>query len=311
MRILGFMIVRDEADVVELTIRHHLALFDGIAIIDHGSTDGTSDILAALRSEGLPVFVTPDDNPRYRQRAMINALLRHAMLTAQFDWAFIVDADEFLVARDREDLERTLADCPRDRHLVLDWPTIVPPFDAGAPLAQRLRASRRVNDRGHTLGKVAVPREVLGLPGVEVVTGQHALEVVAGSIRLPPALPVAPERLELAHVPIRSADQFTVKFASGWLATVAQEHKRPVFNVQWRDAFDAIAAGEPVDERLMTAFAANYGIPRDRWREDIDRLLVPAAPFLLAEETRYDALGRPPGLGRMLKHAERLLIARR
>jgi len=311
MRILGFMLVRDEADVIELTIRHHLALFDGIAIIDHGSTDGTSEILAALKAEGLPLFVTPVGNPRYRRREMINELVHHAVLTATFDWAFIVDADEFLVAKDRAALERTLADCPRDRHVILDRPTVVPLFGSDAPLAQRLRTSRRVNDRGHGFGKVAIPREVLALPGVEVAVGQHHLEAATTSTVLLPGHPVAPDRLELAHVPIRSADHFRVKFLSGWLSIVAQEHKRPAFGVQWRDAFDSIVAGEPIDVAMMTAFAADNGIPRGHWRDDVEPLLVPMRPFLLAEETRHDELARPLGIGRVLKFAERLLTTPR
>jgi hypothetical protein len=32
------MVVRDECDIIELAVRHNLALLDGIAIIDHGST---------------------------------------------------------------------------------------------------------------------------------------------------------------------------------------------------------------------------------------------------------------------------------
>ena len=36
MRALGCMVVRDECDIIELAVRHNLALLDGIAIIHHG-----------------------------------------------------------------------------------------------------------------------------------------------------------------------------------------------------------------------------------------------------------------------------------
>lgn len=311
MRILGFMLVRDEADVIELTIRHHLALLDGIAVLDHASTDGTSEILAALKAEGLPLFLSRDDNPRYRQVEMINRLVRHAVLTTEFDWAVPFDADEFLSVPDRAALERVLGGCPPDRPAILDWPTVVPDFGSAAPLAERLARARRLSDPGHAFRKILAARELLVQPGVSIAMGQHALDRMGGPSGGIPPHAVDPRALELLHVPIRSTAQFVAKFTTGWLSLVAQERRRPNFCIQWRDAFDAIAAGRPIDPATLTAFAANYGIQRDRWRDDPERLLVPQPPFLHAVETRYDALARPLGLASVLKHAERLLIAPR
>ena len=310
MRALGCMVVRDECDIIELAVRHNLALLDGIAIIDHGSTDGTSEILAALAAEGLPVFVTPDRNPKFRQKAMINALVRNAIWMSAADWIFAIDADEFIVARDRADLERTLASLPRDRPTILEWPTYVPSFDPDIPLSSRLLRARRVIDPGHAHKKLAVPRAVLTAPGVEFDTGQHKLESIGAGTPLPLGQPVERDRLSLAHVPIRSAAQFAVKAVSGWLSIVAQERRRPAFSHQWRDAFDAIVAGQPVDGAMLTAFAVNYGVQRPGWREG-SGLLEDAPPFLLAGEVRYTALARPLGLVDLLKLAERLLTVPR
>ena len=40
--------LRNEADVVESFVRHNLSLLDGLLVVDHGSSDGTSEILDAL-----------------------------------------------------------------------------------------------------------------------------------------------------------------------------------------------------------------------------------------------------------------------
>jgi hypothetical protein len=64
-------VVRNEADIIEVFVRHHAKLFDKLFIIDHRSTDGTSDILRALAKEGLPVEVTQGDAPYHAQGEVI------------------------------------------------------------------------------------------------------------------------------------------------------------------------------------------------------------------------------------------------
>lgn len=310
MRILGFMIVRDEADIIETTIRHNLVLLDELRVVDHGSTDGTSEILAALAAEGLPLRVTNDANPRFRQTAMTNSLVRQTLWGTPVDWIVPIDADEFLAAHDRADLERTLGGFPRDRPSLLAWPTCIPSFDAQVPLVERLAHPRRVTDPGHAFRKVVVPRAVLELRGVEIDNGNHGLAASVPGTTVPAGFPVPREQLAMIHVPIRSADQFLVKCATGWLSVVAQERRRPSYSFHWRDAFDAIVAGVSVDDAMLTAAAVNYGIPRAAWR-DVAGLVEDAPPFLLASEVRYAHLARPSGIGRVLKHAERLLTAPR
>jgi len=305
------MIVRDEADIVELTMRHNLALLDGIAVVDHGSTDGTSEILAALAAERLPIFVTPDANPRFRQKAMINPLVRHAVMTTDVDWIFVIDADEFIAARSRVDLESTLRGLPTDRHAILAWPTRVPvSFDASVSLAERLDRTRRVVNPGQRHAKMALPRQVLLRSGIEIGAGQHELEAMRPDLAVAPGHPLPESELSIAHVPIRTSDQYIRKCAAGWLSVVAQERRRVYHTVQWRDAFDAYVAGEPFDDAMLTAAAINYGIPRESWGDYTGRL-EDAPPFLLAHEERYRGLARKRGPGALLKHAERLLTAPR
>jgi hypothetical protein len=48
MRLFGVMMVRNEADIIEASVRHNLSVLDGLVVIDHGSFDATADILVAL-----------------------------------------------------------------------------------------------------------------------------------------------------------------------------------------------------------------------------------------------------------------------
>jgi glycosyltransferase involved in cell wall biosynthesis len=52
MKLFGAAMLRNEADIVESFVRHNLSLLDGLLVVDHGSSDGTSEILDALVTEG-------------------------------------------------------------------------------------------------------------------------------------------------------------------------------------------------------------------------------------------------------------------
>lgn len=310
MRLLGLGIVRDEADIIELMVRHNLAFLDGLALIDHVSTDGTSDILAALAREGLPLSVTQDTNPKFRQRALNNSLLRHWVHQGGFDWFFVIDADEFIAAPSREALHRTLAALPTDRAGRLEWPTYVPDFDVRRPLADRLAEPRKVADPGHRFRKLALPRQLLAQPGLEVNFGQHLLESTRPGVAIPEPVPIPEDELALAHVPIRSIEQFTLKVATNWLSLVAHERRRVAEGAQWREAFDLMSAGVPLDIPRIEHYLVNYSVPPADWR-DAEGRLVPAARFLQPVEERYGRLAKRRGLEFALKHAERLLTAPR
>jgi hypothetical protein len=60
--LFGAAMVRNEADIIEAFVRHNVRVLDGLAIVDHGSFDGTSEILAALVAEGLPVSMVRDES---------------------------------------------------------------------------------------------------------------------------------------------------------------------------------------------------------------------------------------------------------
>lgn len=90
------MIVRNAVDLVEVNLRHHLALgLERIVVVDNGSTDGTWELLQAL-SKRLPIVLDRDDGP-YRQAELVNDAVRRAAADGA-DWVVPIDADEFFVA---------------------------------------------------------------------------------------------------------------------------------------------------------------------------------------------------------------------
>src|SRR5512142_1270934 len=126
MRLIGITMVRNEVDVIECFVRHNLGALDGLAIVDHGSFDGTSEVLAKLKAEGLPLQITYDADPAYRQSERMSMLARRALKSDGADFVFPLDADEFLKLRSRALLEQALAELPADMHATMHWLTYVP-----------------------------------------------------------------------------------------------------------------------------------------------------------------------------------------
>lgn len=88
--IVGITTVKNEADIIETSIRHLLAEgVDQIIVADAMSTDGTRDILA-----DLPVIVEDDPEPFCYQDALMTRLAHQAWGLGA-TWIVPFDADEF------------------------------------------------------------------------------------------------------------------------------------------------------------------------------------------------------------------------
>ena len=100
--IAAVMTVRDEVDIIAACIEHHAAEgVDRFYIVDHGSTDGTSAVLADLKGR-FDMRVTRDDRPHHHQPEVTSLLARQAF----GDFALFVvavDADEFFISTRRDE----------------------------------------------------------------------------------------------------------------------------------------------------------------------------------------------------------------
>jgi hypothetical protein len=313
MRLIGATIVRDASDVIEAFVRHNLTVLDGLAVVDHGSVDGTSEILAALVAEGLPVFVGRDHTPSFPHQRLLNRLVRHVFQTTDADWIFPLDSDEFVKTGSRRQLETLLEGVPRTRHLVLPWLTYVPPFDGDADALASLRHARRVVEQRHGFPKVAVERHFASSANERIGKGAHAVERKQRGNEDEAAtaedFACSRQALAIAHVPIRSAQQFITKFASGWLGLLASGSVVGQEAFHWREAYAHLRTGQPVTATELLTFAMNYGVFRNQWLAPEEIQLVDD-PFLADISLRYTQARSQDPWPLVLTVAERLLADR-
>ena len=309
MRLLGVTMVRNEADIIEAFVRHNLSIVDGLVIVDHGSFDGTSTILARLESEGLPLRVVHDADPAYRQSETMTALAREALTRDAADFVFALDADEFLKVKARADLEAALAEVPAGMHAAMHWLTYVPDAfddDAGfgpGHLWWRLKTERQ------TLFKVIVNRALLERPTDRIAMGNHS--VLSGiEENAPPHARLRQDVIALAHCPVRSRAQLEAKIVIGHLAHLATREADRRLARHWRELYDELDAGGTFDEKRLREIASNYGLPLKNWRPLTEIELV-EDPVALTAEQRYRADAVCDPLRLLLQFTETLVAAER
>lgn len=308
MRLCAGAIVRNEADIIEAFVRHNLTVVDHLALIDHGSFDGTSEILAALVKEGLPLGVARDERIGFFQPEVLTPLARDILRDRNADFVFVLDADEFLKTPSRDALEEILARVPAGMHGLAPWLTYVPVFARGPrdDSVATLRSARRLPGEKRPQHKVVVSRRFLETPDAFVAMGNHRVYPSDATPDAPcPHAKLPAENIAIAHVPIRSADQLTRKVAIGWLAHLAAKRDNPALSFHWGEAYAELEAGKHFSVDDLNAMATNYSIPRAEW-EAADPSTWIDDPFLAPITLRYTHLARGNAFAMLLKFAERL-----
>ncbi len=96
MKLFGVMMVRNEADILAVNLRHHFAQgVDQFLVVDNGSSDRTLDVLETFQEEGRLHWIR-DAGP-YNQSNITSDLAREAGAMGA-DWVIPIDADEFWYA---------------------------------------------------------------------------------------------------------------------------------------------------------------------------------------------------------------------
>lgn len=225
--IAAVSVVRDEADIIGLTVGNMVEQVDHVIVADNGSTDGTGDILRELGVE-----VVEDTDPAHYQSRKMSALARRAESRGA-TWVVPFDADEVwrpTVARTvgaalgELPLEARIADAVVYDHVAADvFPS---PWRRAEMLPLRKVACRpqwvTIHDGNH---------------GASYEDQSHPLTVTG--------------LLEIHHFPYRSASQMIRKARNGSAALAATDLPEDV-GKHWRDY------GRLSDEQLTEVFFEHF-----------------------------------------------------
>jgi hypothetical protein len=306
VRLFGVMMVRNEADVIEASVRHNLTVLDGLVVIDHGSFDATAGILTKLQREGLPLRVVRDPSPGFYQAERITAIVRETLAGEGADFVFAMDADEFIKVESRERLDRTLAALPGDVHAGAHWLTYVPEsFDSDIGRVGPAHLRWRLKSERHGNYKSIIGRSFVQQRKQYVISGNHFVDDLATpepprQIRLPQDV------VALAHCPVRSRGQLERKVIIGYLAHLATQPTNDRQAFHWRDLYDDLRAGRHLSDERLREIACNYGLPRDIW-QPVTAIELIDDPVQISFELRYEAETREETLALLMRFTETLV----
>ena len=235
--------VRNEVDIVGEVVRHlRRQGVDHVVISDHGSTDGTRELLEQLSADDPHVHLVLDVEPVFYQSEKITYLARRAW-RAGADWVIPFDGDEFWFARDVPvaDFLRATGDdvvFGAFHHMVKTSPGVAGP-DATYLLDPVPAFPSKVAFRSHPLAVV--------------IPGNHDVARVGRR----------GHGLYVAHAQYRDPEQVARKLRQGMAAAGATLD--PLMGEHWRDGarlddevisevWEAISSGRP-DPRIHFAAA--------------------------------------------------------
>jgi len=306
MRLVGVSMVRNEADVIESHVRHNLTILDALTIVDHGSLDGTSEILSNLQREGLALRILRDASPGFFQAERMTATVREALAREDADFAFALDADEFIKAGSRAKLEASLSEIPADAHAALRWLTYVPTtFERETQRVEPLQLRQRLRNEWQLSHKSVVGRSFVKRSAQYLVSGNHLVD----DLKFPkPPLHVllAQDVAALAHCPVRSRTQLERKIILGHLAHRATRPGNEQQALHWQELFCYLRDGGSLDDVDLLQIACNYGLPRKAWRPAEVVELV-EDPVSMPAERRYAHDGGADTLHLLMTFTENLL----
>jgi hypothetical protein len=206
MKIVSITMVRDEGDVIEAFIRHHVNIFDRMVFVLHGVEDDHShDIVLSLKAQGFPIAVYRSPQEIFRQSKIVTETMRDVLVSMEIDVLVFLDCDEFLACSSGT-VRDTLESLPAGHVFLAPWRTFVPKKIGWWPEALTHRRSHE--DPGFS--KVIIPREFFH-PSLTIGPGSH--NVTIDGRHIPSTLH---NRLWIAHVPIRSPEQAYLKACRSW-----------------------------------------------------------------------------------------------
>lgn len=238
-------VVRDEADVIEYTVRHLLNQgIDHVLVADNRSTDETPDILRELGRETGRVHLAQDKHVAHIQSQKIT-YLSHAAWKHGAEWIIPFDADEFWFAR-RQSVGAYLRGLNGVGIVHASFFHMVP---VDGPVQDLKSAEFVLDSRPSIPGKVAARAH----PLLYVGPGNHYAARIGGET----------DGLAIAHAQYRGPEQVARKLRQGAATARMTGEDTSWFSPHWEagaslddqeilSVWERISAGLP-DERIHFA----------------------------------------------------------
>jgi glycosyltransferase involved in cell wall biosynthesis len=228
---------KNEADILESFIRYHSCIFDGIVLLDNGSTDNSVQIVRSLQNEGLPVYLEMDTTIEFTQGEKTTELLSYTINKFNPDMVFLLDLDEFVIAPNypsnpREiinnlDKNEILYYIQRQHYHPLSSDNYEELF-----IPRRIKHVQMIQDESP---KVIITKDIWEKYSPKIFMGNHDIAIDKTKVRKEIL-----SSLKLAHFQYRSLEHVKSKFIVGWLNNLTRPNYIKGQSIHWKRAYDLI-----------------------------------------------------------------------
>lgn len=284
IKLVMTLVCRDEADIILQNIDTHLSLgVDHVLVTDHGSVDGTRDILAEYERLGVATVI----DKAQRKQTQSKWMTRMAKLAKKrhgAEWILNNDADEFWIPESgnlKDAVQGATASVLQARRMNMVY---AHDTDPTLPWAERLvyRAARPLplpTLQDFYSDTLEFPYFYHELPPKVLTRAKGLLRIHPGNHAASYRIPVEHEAsdINIFHFPVRSPEQFTRKVVAGTEALLLNRHLPPRQGwhlrrwyriVQNRGIPCALADALP-DHKTLIQHVQNGMIVEDRTVQDI------------------------------------------
>jgi hypothetical protein len=213
VKLVMTLLVRNEAN-----LDYHLAQgVDFVIVTDHGSSDGTDELLRRYEQAGV-VTVLHEEGEEHDQSVRVTRMARLALTQHCADWVINNDADEFWWPLSGS-LRDVFASIPADYgQIEVQRRDFLPSPEGAEPFHSRLiyRDAQSITPSGRPLQPKVAHR---AHPDVVVAPGNHSIS--GAELRPAPAS----ELIEIFHFPMRAYDQFERKVIQTGIGYEKLEHR--------------------------------------------------------------------------------------
>jgi len=259
MKIWSFTTVKDEEDIIESFVRYNMNIFDGMVISDNGSNDKTLDILKKLKKEGYNIDILVDNSQYFDQVVKRNDLLQHTIKKHHPDFAFPIDADEFVCTTKKTNPRKVIEKLGQDvlyRYRMKNYVVNGKEDENELFIPTKLKLLRdNEEDKNHSY-KCIIPKNIYK-QNIFLEMGSHKATFVDDDREMPM---IYLEDLYIAHYPVRSKFQLINKVITGRLNHMSLHSRDEGFGFHQFEILDEIVKEGTISDDTLFQMSRDYSL---------------------------------------------------